>query len=97
MLSCLFEVSDGPHHVRVAHVPRRVIVLVHGEDAGVPLVQVVKSLEVCGVLRDDGVAVCGSEAKVDLVILPVQPYPIIGRPSHTMPSLSKQVRQEQYP
>jgi len=46
LLSCLFEISNGPYHVRVAHVPRRVIVLVHGEDAGVPLVQVVKCLEV---------------------------------------------------
>jgi hypothetical protein len=38
--------------------------------------------------------VCGSEAKMDLVILPVQPYPIIGRASHSMPSLSKEVSKE---
>jgi hypothetical protein len=94
LLSCLFEVSDGPHDVRVAHVPRRVIVLVHAEDAGVPLVQVVKRLEVCGVLRDDGEAVCGSEAKVNFVLLAVQPYLIIGRSSHAMPCLSKEVSQE---
>ena len=62
--------------------------------AGVPLIQVVKALEVRRVLRDDGEAVCGGETKVDLVILPVQPYPIIGRASHAMPSLPKQVRQE---
>src|SRR5258708_20929391 len=46
LLTCLFEISNGPYHIRVAHVPRKVIVLVHGEDAGVPLVQVVKSLSV---------------------------------------------------
>src|SRR4051812_43620562 len=33
LLRCLFEVSDGPHDVRVAHVARRIIILVHGEDA----------------------------------------------------------------
>jgi hypothetical protein len=54
----------------------------------------VKSLEVCGVVRDDGVAVGCSEAKVNLIILPVQVYPIVGRPSHLMPNLSKEVRQE---
>jgi hypothetical protein len=92
--SCFFEVSDGAHDVRVAHVPRRVIVLVNGKDAGVPLVQLVKSLEVCGVLRDDGKAMCGGEAKVDLVILPVQPHALIGRANHAMPRLSKEIRQE---
>src|SRR4051812_38826274 len=44
LLSSLFEIPDGPHDVRVAHVPRNVIILVHGEDAGVPLVQVMKRL-----------------------------------------------------
>ena len=94
LLSCLFELSDGPHDVPVAHVPRRVIVLVDGQDAGVPRVQVVKGLEVCGVLREEGEAVCGGEAKVNGVILASQPYPIIGRPNHPMPSLSKEVSQE---
>jgi hypothetical protein len=38
--------------------------------------------------------VCGGVAKVDLIILPVQPYPIIRRPRDEMPSLPKQVSQE---
>ncbi len=59
-----------------------------------PLIQVVKGLEVRGVLRDDGDAVCGSEAKVNVVILAAQPYSIIGRANHPMPGLSKQVGQE---
>jgi len=94
LVSCLFEVSDGPRNVRVAHVSRRVIVLVHGEDAGVALVQVVKSLKVRGVLRDDGEAVCGGEAKVDVVILAAQAYFIIGRANHPMPTLSEEIGQE---
>src|ERR1700676_2959883 len=78
LLNSLFEVSNGPHDVRVAHVLRRVIVLVHAEDASVPLGQVAKSLEVGWILRDDSEAACGGESKVDLVILPVQPDSIIG-------------------
>jgi ribosomal protein S3 len=60
----------------------------------VPLVQVVKGLEVCRFLRDDGEVVCSREAKVDLVILASQPNTIIGRANHPMPSLSKEVGQE---
>jgi hypothetical protein len=61
LLNCLFEVSDGPHDVRAAHVPPRVAVLINAKDADVLLVQVVPSLEVGGVLCDDGQAVCGGD------------------------------------
>ncbi len=55
----LFDVSDGSHDVRVAHVSRGVVVLVHGENAGVSRVHVVKRLEIRGVHRDEGEAVGG--------------------------------------
>src|SRR5437870_4990336 len=97
LLSRLFEVSDGPHDVRVAHVPRRVIVLVHGEDAGVPLVQVVKSLEVCGILRDDGVAVCGSEAKVTWSSAPSNPTASsVGRTTRCPACRSRSARRSEF-
>jgi ribosomal protein S3 len=38
--------------------------------------------------------VCGSEAKVDVVLLAAQPYSIIGRANHLMPCLSKEVSHE---
>jgi hypothetical protein len=44
----------------------------------VPLVQVVKRLEIRRVLRDESEAVCGSKGKMDVVILSGQTYPLIG-------------------
>jgi hypothetical protein len=80
-----FEVSDGSHNVGVAHVPRRIIILVHGEDAGVPRVQVVKRLEVRGVLGDEGEAMCGRKGEMDVVILAGQSHSLIGGASYLVP------------
>jgi hypothetical protein len=94
LLSSFFEIFDGPYDIGVTHVARRVIVLVHTEDAGVPLVQIVKSLKVCGVLCDDGETLCFRKGKVDEVILAAQLYSVIGRANYPMPSLSKEFSQE---
>jgi hypothetical protein len=52
---------------------------------------VVKRLEIRRVLRDESEAVCGSEGKMDVVILSGQTYPLIGGTDHAMPSLPKKI------
>ncbi len=46
---CLFEIVDGPHNVRMTHVPVRVVILVHQQDSrmlGLLLMQFQKIIRV---------------------------------------------------
>jgi hypothetical protein len=88
LMSRLFQISDCSHNFCVAHVSA-VIILEYAEDAEMQrIVQLVQSLEIRGVLGDDGKAKFDREGKVIGVIRTSQSNAVIGRANHSMPSLS---------
>lgn len=71
-LGRFFQISDGLHNLGIRHVACAVIVLIHGKDAGVLLIRLVKIQEICRVFRDDTEAMGRGIGEVDIVVLAFQ-------------------------
>lgn len=93
-LGCSFEVRDGFHDFRIAHVARGVIVLVNGQDSGVPGVCLVKLQEITRVLREEGEVILSREGEMDRIVLTVEMDTCVGRSDHTMSGLLEEARQQ---
>ena len=72
-LNGILEIFDGLHDLGITHISHRVIILMDGEDPGVPLVCLVEFKKIGWVFRDNGEVVGGGECEMDVVILAIQP------------------------
>jgi hypothetical protein len=89
VLDGLFDVRDGSDHIRIAHVPAGVIVLVNAQDPGVVLVLIVQGTEILRVFGDENEPVPLSIVKMNGVGFRGDTG--VRWPNHSVPHLGEQL------
>src|SRR5271170_7326226 len=88
----LFNICNGLHNIRIAHVSRGIVVLIYGEDSTIMMAFIVQCEKVRRVLCDDVQIKGVGTVEMNHVILAIRVY--VAGPNHVMTSLPEKVSQQ---